>query len=45
MGVCGNVFLCVAAVVKDSEFLSLGELMYGICYVRGVTDVVFSEVL
>ena len=37
--VCGNVY-CVAAVVKDSGFLSFGVLQY-VC-VRGVMDVVFS---
>ena len=37
MGVCGNV-CCVAAVVKDSVFFSLGVL--NVC-VRGVMDVVF----
>ena len=37
--VCGNV-CCVATVVKDSGFLSLGVLRY-LC-VRGVMDVVFS---
>ena len=39
MGVCENS-CCVAAVVKDSGFLSLGVLLY-VC-VRGVMDVVFS---
>ena len=38
VGVCGNV-CCVAAVVKDSGFLSLGVLKY-VC-VRGVMNVVF----
>ena len=42
MGVCGNV-CCVAAVVKDSVFFSLGVLKY-VC-VRGVMDVVFLFVL
>ena len=39
VGVCGNV-CCVAAVVKDIVFFSLGVLLY-VC-VRGVMDVVFS---
>ena len=30
MGVCGNV-CCVAAVVKDSVFFSLGVLKYVVC--------------
>ena len=38
MGVCGNV-CCVAAVVKDSGFLSLGVLY--VC-VRDVMGVAFS---
>ena len=42
MGVCGNV-CCVAAVVKDSVFLSIGVLKY-VC-IRGVMDVVFLFVL
>ena len=42
MGVCGNV-CCVAAVVKDSGFLSIGVLKY-VC-IRGVMDVVFLFVL
>ena len=33
-GVCGNV-CCVAAVVKDSVFLSLGVLKYVVCLCRG----------
>ena len=39
MGVCGNV-CCVAAVVKNSGFLSLGVLKC-VC-VGDVMDVVFS---
>ena len=38
MGVCGNV-CCVAAVVKDNGFLSIGVLY--VC-VRDMMDVVFS---
>ena len=34
VGVCGNV-CCVAAVVKDSGFLSLGVLKYVVCLCRG----------
>ena len=34
MGVCGNV-CCVAAVVKNSVFFSLGVLKYGVCLCRG----------
>ena len=34
MGVCGNV-CCVAAVVKNSGFLSLGVLKYVVCLCRG----------
>ena len=34
VGICGNV-CCVAAVVKDSGFLSLGELMYVVCLCTG----------
>ena len=30
LGVCGNV-CCVAAVVKDSVFFSLGVLKYVVC--------------
>ena len=30
VGVCGNV-CCVASVVKESGFLSLGVLKYGVC--------------
>ena len=41
MGVCGNV-CCVAAVVKNSGFLSLGVLKYVVCLYRGCDDVVFS---
>ena len=36
MGVCGNV-CCVAAVVKDNVFYP-----WGVVYVRGVMNVVFS---
>ena len=43
-GVCGNV-CCVAAVVKDSGFLSLGVFMYVVCCVRGVMEGVFSVVV
>ena len=39
VGVCGN-FWCVAAIVKNSGFLSLGVLKY--VGVRGVMDFVFS---
>ena len=31
VGVCGNV-CCVAAVVKNSGFLSLGVLKYVVCF-------------
>ena len=43
VGVCGNV-CCVAAVVKNSVFFSLGVLKYVVCLCRGcdVMDVVFS---
>ena len=42
VGVCGNV-CCVAAVVKNSGFLSLGVLKYVVCFCVGdVMDVVFS---
>ena len=34
MGVCGNV-CCVAAVVKNSGFFSLGVLKYVVCLCRG----------
>ena len=34
VGVCGNV-CCVAAVVKNSGFLSLGVLKYVGCLCRG----------
>ena len=34
VGVCWNV-CCVAAVVKDSGFLSLGVLKYVICLCKG----------
>ena len=34
VGVCGNV-CCVAAVVKDREFLSLGVLKYVVCLCKG----------
>ena len=34
MGVCGNV-CCVAAVVKNSVFFSLGVLEYVVCLCRG----------
>ena len=34
MGVCGNV-CCVAAVVEDSRFLSLGMLKYIVCLCKG----------
>ena len=34
MGVCGNV-CCVAAVVKNSVFLSLEVLKYVVCLCRG----------
>ena len=33
MGVCGNV-CCVAAVVKNSGFFSLGVLKYVVCLCR-----------
>ena len=39
-GVCGNV-CCVATVVKDSGFLSLGVLKYVVCLCKGMMDVVF----
>ena len=32
--VCGNI-CCVGAVVKDSVFLSLGVLKYGVCLCKG----------
>ena len=41
MGVRGNV-CCVAAVVKDSVFFSLGVLKYVVCLCKGVMYVVFS---
>ena len=43
MGVSGNV-CCVAAVVKNSVFFSLGVLKYVVCLCRrcDVMDVVFS---
>ena len=41
VGVCGNV-CCVAAVVKNSVFFSLGVLKYVVCLCRDVMDVVFS---
>ena len=34
LGVCGNVY-CVAIVVKDSGFLSLGVLKYVACLCKG----------
>ena len=34
VGVCGNV-CCVAAVVKDSVFISLGVLKYVLCLCKG----------
>ena len=34
MGVCGNV-CCVAAVVKDSVFFSLGVWKYVVCLCKG----------
>ena len=34
MGVCGNV-CCVAAVVKNNVFFSLGVLKYVVCLCRG----------
>ena len=34
VGVCGNV-CCVAAVVKNSVFFSLGVLKYVVCLCRG----------
>ena len=34
VGVCGNV-CCVAAVVTDSELLSLGVLKYVVCLCKG----------
>ena len=34
MGVCGNV-CCVAAVIKNSGFLSRGVLKYVVCLCRG----------
>ena len=34
MGVCGNV-CCVAAVVKNSVFFSLGVLKYVVCLYKG----------
>ena len=40
VGVCGNV-CCVAAVVKNSCFFSLGVLKYVVC-LCSVMDVVFS---
>ena len=42
VGVCGNV-CCVAAVVKNSVFFSLGVLKYVVCLCRGCDglDVVF----
>ena len=46
MGVCGNV-CCVAAVVKNSGFFSLGVLKYVVCLCRGcdVMDAGFLFVL
>ena len=42
MGVCGNV-CCVAAVVKNSVFFSIGVLGSMLCVCVGdVMDVVFS---
>ena len=42
VGVCGNV-CCVAAVVKNSVFFSLGVLKYVVCLCRGcVMDAMFS---
>ena len=35
VGVCGNV-CCVAAVVKNSGFFSLGVLKYVVCLCRGM---------
>ena len=32
VGVCGNI-CCVSAVVKDSVFISLGVLKYGVSFV------------
>ena len=34
VGVCGNV-CCVAAIIKDSGFLSLGVLKYVVCLCKG----------
>ena len=34
MGVCGNV-CCVAAVVEDNVFFSLGVLNYVVCLCKG----------
>ena len=44
MGVCGNV-CCVAAVVKNRDFLSLRVLKYVVCLCRDVMDVAFLVVL
>ena len=41
MGVCGNV-CCVAAVVKNSVFFSLGVLKYVVCLCRGCDGCVLS---
>ena len=40
MGVCGNV-CCVAAVVENSGFLSLGVLKYVVCLCRGCDNIFF----
>ena len=41
VGVCGNVY-CVAAVVENSGFLSIGVLKYVACLCRDGMDVVLS---
>ena len=43
MGVCGNG-CCVAAVVKDSGFLSLGVLTYVVCLCKGCDGCLFCIV-
>ena len=37
VGVCGNV-CCVAAVVEDSAFFSLGVLKYVVCLCNGCDE-------
>ena len=44
MGVCGNV-CCVAAVVKNSVFFSLGVLKYVVCLCRAALVLVCVDVI